>query len=214
MDCQNKMEELSSLKSECLACRKCQIGGVTLDSGHISNVFSNMNRADIMIVGQNPGRDEVEQGQPFVGRAGKIFDEAIMEVLGFDRSKLYITNTLKCYTPENRKPFDNEKDNCRSFLDREVALVQPKVIAALGGVALKSLTGMSGMMKNHGQVIMSLRYRIPVIPVLHPSPLNLSNPVRRREFFTDLWKLKETLDELSERANNQESGIPQQGKAG
>jgi uracil-DNA glycosylase family 4 len=102
-----------------------------------------------------------------------------------------------CYTPGNRKPFDSEKDNCRVFLDKEVALLQPKVIVALGSMALKQLTGMSGMMKNHGQSIVSIRYKVPVIPVLHPSPLNLSNPIRRREFYQDLWKLKEVLDELS-----------------
>jgi len=195
MDCQGKACELAKLKSECLACRKCQMGGMQVDGKFLSNVFSNMNAsAEIMVVGQNPGRDEVEQGQPFVGRAGKIFDEAVLEVLGFDRSKLYISNTVRCYTPANRKPFDSERENCCEFLDKEVALIQPKVLVALGGLALKQLTGMSGMMKNHGQIIMSARYRVPVIPILHPSPLNLSNPVRRREFFSDLWKLKEVLD--------------------
>jgi len=188
-------DSLSVLTKECLACRKCQIGGQLVDGKFLSNVLSNGNLgAKVMVIGQNPGREEVEKKEPFVGIAGKLFDKALLEVVGLKRSDLYIGNSVRCFTPGNRKPFQQEEDNCREFLDKEIALVKPSVVIALGSLAFKQLTGMSGIMKHHGQVIFSIRYKVPVIPILHPSPLNTNNPERRDGFFNDLRKLKEFLD--------------------
>jgi len=188
------------LKRLCIDCRKCPIGGKTVvnteaGSGNISNVFSNMNgTAQIMVVGQNPGMDEVYQGTPFVGDSGKVFDAALQDVLGIHRSSLYITNVVKCYTPKNRKPTQPELDACRSFLDREVEMVKPKVIIALGGFAFKQLTGMSGIMKHCGETVFSPRYGVNVLALLHPSPFNTNHPERRMMFFSGLEKLREYLD--------------------
>lgn len=191
-----KMGDLLTLRQECIACRKCPIGGVMVDGRCLANVLSNMNpAAEIMIVGQNPGREEIERDEPFVGEAGKRFDEAVKDILGLSRKDLYISNTIRCYTPANRKPFENEVDNCRVFLDKEIALIHPKVIVALGGIALKQLTGLNGVMKHHGKIIHSIRYSVPVMSVLHPSPLNTNNPERRDAFYDDLKKLKEFLDD-------------------
>jgi uracil-DNA glycosylase family 4 len=79
-------------------------------------------------------------------------------------------------------------------LDREIELVAPKLIIALGGIAFKQLTGMSGIMKHHGEVVSSIKYKVPVICVVHPSPLNTNNPERNEAFRSDLQKVKEFLD--------------------
>ena len=191
------MNELEQLKAECLACRKCKIGGCVLFGKCVSNVFSNMNEsARICVVGQNPGSIEVEQGQPFVGVSGKFFDKAIADVLGMTRDDLYITNTSKCLTPNNRMPHTEEVDNCRYFLDREIEILKPKLVVALGSSAFKQLTGMGGIMKHHGNPIISIRYRVPVIPLLHPSPLNMNDPNKKTMFYEDLKKLGEIMSAM------------------
>ena len=191
------MNDLVVLRDECTECRKCSIGGQLIEGKFLSNVFSNMNaRAKIMIVGQNPGRDEVEKKEPFVGMAGKRFDEVLLQRVGITRADLYVSNSVRCYTPGNRKPFQKEEDNCREFLDKEIAIVKPKLIVALGSIAFRQLTGMNGIMKHHGSVAFSIRYHVPVLPVLHPSPLNMSNPEREQGFYDDLSKLKKLVGEL------------------
>ena len=188
---------LESLKSECMGCRKCDIGGADI-SGMPSNVFSNMNcDAKVMVLGQNPGMEEVVRAEPFVGQSGKIFDEA-MKTIGVSRKDLYISNTVKCYTPGNRKPKRFEVDNCRCFLDREIEAVKPVVIVALGGPAFKQMTGMNGITKHHGTVLFSPRYMVPVIPMLHPSPLNTNNPVKKEMFDEDVLALRLFLDSKKE----------------
>ena len=147
-----------------------------------------------MVVGQNPGHDEVIQGTPFVGASGHFFDTALMDVLGIDRSLLYISNAVRCFTPGNRRPYQEEADNCRDFLDREVAILNPVVIVTLGGPAFKQVTGMSGIMKHHGQIRFSPRYRVPVLPLLHPSPYNTNSEEGRKMFYDDLEHLREFLN--------------------
>jgi len=186
------MGDLLSLRAKCLACRKCPIGGVRIN-GHIANVFTKLNStAKIMIVGQNPGFNEVEQGEPFVGRAGEIFNETIKRVLGIGRESLYVTNSTHCFSPGNRRPTEDEMDNCREFLDEEIRLVNPQVVLALGGVALSQLTGMSGITKRRGEVIPSLRYGKPIVATFHPSPLNM-NQENRLLFEQDLKLLAKYL---------------------
>jgi len=187
------MTELERLKAECLACRRCAIGGVSMD-GNPCNVFSNMNAgAKIVVVGQNPGKNEVLQGEPFVGVSGEFFNQAIGDVLGVGRERFYICNTVRCFTPGNRRPYRLEVDNCRDFLDREMALVQPEVIVTLGGPALKQITGMGGVSKHHGELQVSLRYKCRVLPLLHPSPLNMNTLSKREDFYRDLAVLREFL---------------------
>lgn len=188
-----KALQLSKLKKECLNCHKCAIGGQDIN-GQCSNVFSNMCvRAKIMVVGQNPGSEEVKIGKPFVGMSGKFFDKALKEVLGIDRSLLYITNTVHCYTPNNRPPTDEEIMNCRCFLDREIEILKPALIVTLGNPALRQITGSQGIKKYHGKIEVSLRYGVGVLPLYHPSPLNTNRPDVCAEFKTDLKKLAEYL---------------------
>jgi DNA polymerase len=165
-----------------------------VDDKYLSNVFSNMNCiAEYMVVGQNPGRDETERNEPFVGISGKLFDRFVEEVMGMKRSAFYISNTLRCFTPGNRKPTSEEIGNCQIFLDREVKALQPKLIISLGGPAFEQLTGMRGIMKHHGNPTFSPRYGTYVFPLLHPSPLNTNVPAKRALFVADLLKLKEFI---------------------
>jgi len=183
---------VQELKDKCVSCRKCEIGGLDI-GGMPSNVFSNMNTdAKIMVVGQNPGMDEVMKGVPFVGISGKIFDEA-MKSVGMSRKDMYISNIVKCYTPKNRKPKNYEVDNCQCFLDLEMEIVKPEVVVALGGDAFKQMTGMNGIMKHHGTIVFSPRYSVPVMPILHPSPLNTNNPVKKKMFESDILALKKFM---------------------
>lgn len=199
----DKYCELMKLAQSCRDCRKCAIGGIKYDQiqdGMVvqsfkSNVFSNRNlTADIMVIGQNPGWDEMRWETPFVGASGKFFEGAIQEVAGLERSRLYISNVVRCYTPENRKPRSYEVDNCQHILDREIEIIKPRIIIALGSMAFAQLTGMNCIMKHHGEIVTSPRYKVPVIAVLHPSPLNLNNPERKVAFYSDLQNLKHWME--------------------
>tara|TARA_R110000824_G_scaffold380290_1_gene572649 strand:+ start:7687 stop:8238 length:552 start_codon:yes stop_codon:yes gene_type:complete len=180
------------LKNKCLDCCRCHIGGKTID-GDRCNVFSNMNTdAEIVVVGQNPGLQEIKQATPFIGPSGKFFDKILQEE-GISRSCMYITNVIKCMTPENRKPSDEEMDNCQDFLDLEIKTIKPKAIVALGGFALQRITGLNGIMKHVGKVIVSPRYGVDVIVCLHPSPLNMKNKDRRELLVQAIRKLKDYI---------------------
>jgi len=193
-----KAERLMELKSECLACRKCSIGGKKYD-GNIGNVFSNMClKARIMVVGQNPGSVEVEKGVPFIGPSGKFFDKAVKDVLGLDRSSFYISNCVHCFTRGNRTPTNDEIENCQPFLEREIKIVDPILVITLGNPSLFQLTGRNGISKVHGQLIQSLRYKVVVLPLYHPSPLNMnrtgssdSTKTIKDMFYEDLAKIGE-----------------------
>ena len=175
--------KLNKLRDICLSCRDCPLGGRKIEPKCISNVFSNMNAAArIMVVGQNPGRDEVKQGEPFVGVSGKFFNQEVKDILHLERSSFYISNVVRCFTPENRKPLNSELEACRSILDDEIRIINPALIIALGSVAFERLTGMHGILKHHGETIISPRYLVPVIALLHPSPFNTNNPANREKF--------------------------------
>jgi len=185
---------IQELREKCLACRACPLGGQEIEPKCFSNVFSNMNVvARVMVVGQNPGRDEVKQGEPFVGASGKFFNEAIKNIIHLERSSFYISNVLRCFSPGNRPPTSQELEACRPILDEEIRILKPELVIALGRVAFERLTGMSGIMRHHGEVIVSPRYLIPVIPLLHPSPLNTNDAAKREMFHEGLRKVGEFL---------------------
>lgn len=188
-----KSKLLNELKEECLNCRKCKIGGQFLGE-NICNVFSNMClKSNIMVIGQNPGKNEVEQGKPFVGQSGKFFDKCIQEVLNVSRDKFYISNTVRCLSPDNRGIYNEEMDNCRYFLDKEIEIIKPSIIVTLGASALEQVTGRHGISKLHGKIIPSIRYKVMVLPMYHPSPLNINRKDIRDDFIKDLSVLKDYL---------------------
>jgi len=108
--------------------------------------------AKIMFVGEAPGRSEDEKGRPFVGAAGKILDD-LLQKAGIERSQVFITNVVKCRPPNNRVPEEDESAACRPFLDRQIALIRPKVICILGKTAYASLLGGSSITTNRGKIV-------------------------------------------------------------
>ena len=108
--------------------------------------------AKIMFIGEAPGRSEDEKGRPFVGAAGRILDE-LLKKAGIERSEVFITNIVKCRPPNNRVPKEDELTACRPYLDRQIALIKPKVICILGRTAYSSLLGGSSITANRGKIM-------------------------------------------------------------
>jgi len=150
--------------------------------------------ADLMFIGEGPGAEEDRTGRPFVGQAGRLLDRMIF-ALGFERSEVYIGNVVKCRPPSNRDPADEEMAACSPFLDRQIELIRPRIIIALGRIAARQLTGTTKPMG-------ALRGRwasyrgIPLMPVFHPAYL-LRNQIAKRQAWEDLKLVRAKLDELS-----------------
>ncbi len=139
--------------------------------------------AEWMIIGEAPGADEDQQGEPFVGRAGQLLNN-MLRALGLQREQVFIANILKCRPPENRNPQPEEIVRCEAFLQRQVALVKPKVILAVGGVAAHNLLKVdTAVSKLRGQVH---HYgETPLVVTYHPAYL-LRKPSEKGKSWTDL----------------------------
>ena len=128
----NKLDELEGLRNRVLCCYHC---GLCKTRSNIVFGVGNLD-AKIMLVGESPGKDEDEQGIPFVGRAGQRLNKFISEA-GLVREDLYIANILKCRPPDNRAPEGHEMSVCSKFLDEQIDIIEPEVIIALGATAVK-----------------------------------------------------------------------------
>jgi DNA polymerase len=165
-----------------------------------NTVFADGNPdARIMLIGEAPGRDEDEQGLPFVGRAGKLLD-LMLAAIGLDRSKVYITNVLNWRPPQNREPSPEEAAICLPFLHRHIELLDPQLIVLLGGVSLRHVLGLSeGILRARGrwQLYQSgtLGRAIPVMPTLHPAYL-LRQPAAKRLAWRDFLTIFERIESL------------------
>jgi len=182
-------EELESLRvSDLGICTRCK-----LHKGRKTIVFGEGNpAAELMLVGEAPGADEDIQGRPFVGRAGQLLMQMI-RAIQFERGDVYIANVLKCRPPENRPPEPDEVKSCSPFLWKQIAIIKPKVILALGTFAAQMLIGSkSSISFLRGRV-----YEMPfgrVIATYHPSFL-LRSPQKKPEAWEDLKLVKKTLAE-------------------
>ena len=119
-----------ALKMDCAGCRGCPLAETRTNL--VFGVGSE--RAEVLFVGEGPGEQEDKQGEPFVGPAGKLLDD-MLAMIGLDRSRIYIANVVKCRPPHNRDPQPDEQAACRTWLDRQIALLQPKLIVCLGRIA-------------------------------------------------------------------------------
>jgi DNA polymerase len=150
--------------------------------------------APLMFIGEGPGAEEDRTGRPFVGQAGRLLD-GMIRALGFDRSEVYIANVVKCRPPGNRDPRDEEMGACSPFLDRQVELIRPRVVVALGRIAAQRLTGTS-------KPVGALRGRwtsyrgIPLLATFHPAYL-LRQPLEKRRVWDDLKQVRAKLEELT-----------------
>jgi len=134
-DLQQRMAALKVIRDEVVDCTLCD----ELAASRTQTVFGVGDpQARLCFLGEAPGRDEDEQGEPFVGQAGKLLNKMIA-AMGLSRDDVYILNTIKCRPPGNRNPEPAETTNCRPFLDRQLAILKPEFICCLGGVAAKSL---------------------------------------------------------------------------
>ncbi|QDT97038.1 uracil-DNA glycosylase [Gimesia aquarii] len=179
----DRQAELNIIADQVAQCQKCP----ELASTRTQTVFGVGNpAAKIMFIGEAPGADEDRQGEPFVGRAGKLLDK-IIEACQLKRSDIYIANILRCRPPGNRNPSDTEAANCRGFLDAQIEIVDPDYIVCWGSVAAKNLLRselpigkMRGRFYEYG--------RARVVCTYHPSYL-LRNPSAKKNVWDDMIDL-------------------------
>jgi uracil-DNA glycosylase family 4 len=175
-----------ALMAEAHNCTACRLAGTR------RNVVFGVGspNADLMFIGEAPGRDEDEQGEPFVGRAGQLLTD-IIKAMKLTRDDVYIANVIKCRPPENRNPEPDELDECRPFIRRQVELIRPRVIVALGKFGLQSLTGKAySITAVRGQW---LDYNgIKLMPTYHPAYL-LRTPSAKKDVWADMKKVMAEL---------------------
>lgn len=183
---QLELEEVAATIRKCPKCRLCK--------GRTHAVPGTGNpHAKLVVVGEGPGRDEDLQGQPFVGPAGQLLTK-ILASIGFSRDEVFITNIIKCRPPGNRNPLPDEIEACSPYLWKQLELIKPKLILALGTFASQTLLQTEAK-------ISSLRgkfhdYRgIPLMPTFHPAFL-LRNPEMKRAVWEDVQKLRAKYDAL------------------
>ncbi|NNF00356.1 MAG: uracil-DNA glycosylase [Pyrinomonadaceae bacterium] len=146
--------------------------------------------ADLMFIGEAPGADEDEQGEPFVGRAGKLLTK-IIEAMKLSREKVFIGNINRCRPPGNRQPVPEEVEQCKPFLIREISVVRPKVIVVMGNTACQNLLGTKvGITKLRGNF--QEYYGVKVMPTFHPAYL-LRDPRKKREVWEDMKMVTDFL---------------------
>ncbi|MBO4853595.1 MAG: uracil-DNA glycosylase [Oscillospiraceae bacterium] len=183
------MREWEELKKQCLACRSCGLCETR------TNVVFGVGApdAEVLLIGEAPGANEDEQGEPFVGRAGKLLDD-MLAMIGLTRQKIYITNSVKCRPPQNRDPLNTEKDACRGYLRRQVELMHPKIIVCLGRISAAEIIKEDfKITKEHGQFFE--RGGIQMMALYHPAAL-LRDPHKKPETFEDLKKLQSKIREI------------------
>ena len=193
---ESKSAALAALRAEIGDCTRCK-----LHSGRTHLVFgTGDSEAELMFVGEAPGEDEDRQGLPFVGKAGQLLTR-IIEAMGLKREKVYIANIIKCRPPRNRNPEPDEIASCSPFIQRQIEILRPKVICALGTFAAQTLLGT-------GQKISQLRGRfhdlpilfsdgspagIKVMPTFHPAYL-LRNPDDKKRVWDDMQMIMRELN--------------------
>ncbi|HKY32649.1 MAG TPA: uracil-DNA glycosylase [Candidatus Polarisedimenticolia bacterium] len=163
-------------------CRRCKLA-----AGRRTIVFGTGDPgARLMFVGEGPGHDEDVQGLPFVGRAGQLLTR-IIEAMGLRREQVYIANVVKCRPPDNRTPQPDEVASCSPFLMRQIDIIQPAVIVALGSPAAQALLGTSAGITRIRGTFRSLG-GIRVMPTFHPAYL-LRNPAAKKEVWEDMQQV-------------------------
>lgn len=177
-------EELNEAIKDCKKCKLCS------NRTNIVLGVGNKN-ASVMFIGEGPGADEDAQGIPFVGKAGKLMDQAL-QGLGINREELYIANIVKCRPPGNRNPESDEAKECIDYLRSQVMLVKPKIIVLLGSVALKNILGEEyGITTSRGKWIE--KRDILYMPTWHPAAL-LRDESKKIDFWNDLKDVKEKME--------------------
>ncbi len=188
----NKELKMKRIEEEIKNCNLCALH----ETRNNSVVGDGSLDAEIMFIGEGPGYWEDMKGKPFVGRAGKVLDE-LLESIGLKRGDIYITNVVKCRPPENRDPLPEEISACSQYLDRQILLIQPKVIVTLGRFALSYVFNKFGLKEEkisnvHGKVFLvnNIFGNLKIIPLYHPA-VAVYNPNTKKILLKDFKKLVE-----------------------
>lgn len=179
---------LMALKGKYAGCMACPLA----TQGRTQVVFGTGNEnAQLMFVGEGPGKDEDASGEPFVGRAGQLLTK-IIEAMGYSRADVYISNAVKCRPPENRTPLPDERDICTSLtLLHEIAIIKPKVICTLGATATQALLGADATLKDvRGSLI--THDNLSIMATYHPAYL-LRNPEAKKIVWADMQVIMKFL---------------------
>jgi uracil-DNA glycosylase len=188
---QARRDELKAVFREARGCTRCP----QLAATRTTVVFGSGNAdADLMFVGEAPGRHEDEQGIPFVGRAGRLLDTLLGDI-GLERSDVFVANVLKCRPPGNRDPHPQEIENCQDYLLRQVDLIEPRVVCTLGNFATKLLRGdPTGITRLHGraEVLVMGHRAVRLYPLFHPAAA-LYTPKNVEVLQADFRRLPELL---------------------
>ena len=183
----------NALEQTCMGCQRC-----ALADGRHNVVFGVGSRdAEVLFVGEGPGENEDLQGEPFVGRAGKLLDD-MLELIDLDRKKnVYIANIVKCRPPHNRDPLNTEQDACIGYLRNQVALLKPKIIVCLGRIAAMRLIREDyRITREHGQWVE--KAGVAMTALYHPAAI-LRDPSKRPETFDDLKSLQAKIRQVCSR---------------
>lgn len=184
------MDTWDSLRAECLACRRCALADTRTNV-----VFGVGNpNAEVLFVGEGPGENEDLQGEPFVGRGGKLLDE-MLSLIDLSRDKnIYIANIVKCRPPHNRDPLNTEQDACIGYLKRQIDLIQPKILVCLGRIsALRFIREDYKITKEHGQ--WTQKDGLWLTAIYHPAAL-LRDPSKKPDTFVDLKSIQAKIREV------------------
>jgi len=185
-------DSLKKISDEISVCKQCRLYKTRIKTVSGDGNINPM----LMIIGEGPGAEEDKTGKPFVGKAGQYLDKW-MEAIGLNRQDyLYLSNIVKCRPPENRDPLDDEISLCLPYLERQVALLKPKLILTLGRISARVLTNSNlGIGRLRGKIYEY--HGIKLIPTYHPSAV-LRNPDEYRKLvWEDLKKVKDYLEEKS-----------------
>lgn len=170
-------DSLERIREEVEVCKRCRLA-----ESRTRVVFGEGDpRARIVFVGEGPGYEEDRTGRPFVGKAGQLLTQIIEAGMGIPRDTVYICNVVKCRPPQNREPYEDEARACFAFLERQIAVIRPAVIIALGSCASSALTGTRRPISMVRGTVHAYR-EIPVVPTYHPAFVlrNYTRTVRRQ----------------------------------
>jgi DNA polymerase len=182
-------QRLARLRQELGDCQRCR-----LSAGRRHLVFgAGSPEAEVMFIGEAPGQEEDQQGEPFVGAAGQLLTKMI-EAMGLRRDEVYIANIIKCRPPQNRDPAPDEVDACEPFLRRQIESIGPRMVIAMGNFAAKTLLRTeTGITRLRGRFF--TYHGIPLMPTFHPAYL-LRNPDGKRPAWQDLKAVMAEMDRL------------------
>ena len=180
-------ETLEALRDFIGECKRCKLW-----EARTSLVFGEGSPgARLVFVGEGPGKDEDAEGRPFVGEAGKLLTRIIENGMGLKREDVYICNVVKCRPPKNRVPERDEVESCLPFLKRQLEIISPDVICALGLTAAQSLLGRPFAMNRERGTWVSYQ-DLPMMPTYHPAYL-LRNPSAKRQVWEDVQKIMKLM---------------------